>query len=390
MTITTAEPDGTSVKAARAERSTTVDRPVVAPPPPARAASAVYAPSLMVAAITLAVMVLGIRGVGPGRALLQVISAGWGRMLGPAVLGFVAAVVLLEQVRPAVRRPLLARGQVQDLLYLVLYAMAVVPLVLLINVGFSRMLRDVAPWVTVPRLPAVPTVAVLVVAVLLMDFCNWLAHWANHRWTPVWRFHAVHHSQEELSVLTSFRAHPLVHTSFLISVVPVVILSSNATLPATVITVYICLSSLPHANLRWTFGPLGRWVVSPAYHRLHHATEGRIDINLGTVFTFWDLLTRRAVFPERGADPIATGLGGRPVPVEQGTRPGGGLGVLGVQLVEPFVKTPPSVAVAPAWSGPRVTGTGPGARIRPPSPTPAPTAPWPTAPASPRERQSTP
>jgi hypothetical protein len=158
-----------------------------------------------------------------------------------------------------------------------------------------------------------------------------------------------------------------VHTSFLISVVPVVILSSNAALPATVITVYICLSSLPHANLRWTFGPLGRWVVSPACHRLHHATEGRIDVNLGTVFTFWDVLTGRAVFPERGADPIATGLVGRPVPVEQGDRPGGGLAVLGVQLVEPFVKPSSSVTVAPAWSGPS-----------------------PAAPPPPRERQSTP
>jgi sterol desaturase/sphingolipid hydroxylase (fatty acid hydroxylase superfamily) len=262
---------------------------------------------------------------------------------------------------------------VQDLLYLVLYATAVVPLVLLINVGVDRMLVEVAPWLTVPRLAAVPTVAMLVVAVLLMDFCNWLAHWANHRWTPVWRFHAVHHSQEELSVLTSFRAHPLVHTSFLISVVPVFILSSNATLPATVVTVYICLSSLPHANLRWTFGLLGRWMVSPAYHRIHHATEGRIDVNLGTVFTFWDVLTRRAVFPVRGAEPIATGLGGRPVPVEQAGGSGGWLGVLGVQLVEPFAQTSPTVRVAPAWAGPSE-------RTAPPS----------AHPPSPTERQSTP
>jgi sterol desaturase/sphingolipid hydroxylase (fatty acid hydroxylase superfamily) len=174
----------------------------VAPPTPGAPWSAVYVPSLVVAAATIAVVVLGLRGAGPGPALYHLVSAGWGRMLGPAVLGFVAAVVLMEQLRPAVRRPLLAPGQVQDLLYLVLYATAVVPLVLLINVGVDRMLVEVAPWLTVPRLAAVPTVAMLVVAVLLMDFCNWLAHWANHRWTPVWRFHAVHHSQEELSVLT--------------------------------------------------------------------------------------------------------------------------------------------------------------------------------------------
>jgi sterol desaturase/sphingolipid hydroxylase (fatty acid hydroxylase superfamily) len=401
VTVATAEPDTAPMAVVRAEPSTTSDPGLEVPPRPAPSAPVArptpgpgwsfYVPGLVVAAVTIAVVVLGVRGAGPGPALLRLISGSWARMLGPAVLGFVAAVVLVEQVRPAVRRPLLARGQVQDLLYLVLYATAVVPLVVLINVGFSRTIGEVAPWLTLPRLAAVPTVAVLVVAVLLMDFCNWLAHWANHRWTPVWRFHAVHHSQEELSVLTSFRAHPLVHTSFLISVVPVVILSSNATLPATVITVYICLGSLPHANLRWTFGPLGRWIVSPAYHRLHHASEGRIDVNLGTVFTFWDVLTRRAVFPVPGAEPIATGLRGRPVPVEQDTRSGGRLGVFGVQLVEPFVTPPGAAASGPAWAGPRVTGTGPGGPIgTPPSTTAEGTAPTPAVSPLPRVRQLTP
>ena len=39
-----------------------------------------------------------------------------------------------------------------------------------------------------------------------MDGANWLAHYADHRVDALWRFHALHHSQEELSVLTSFRA----------------------------------------------------------------------------------------------------------------------------------------------------------------------------------------
>ncbi len=328
--------------------------------------SRVYAPALVVTVLTLAVLAVGVRGLGLGRPLVQLITGGWARMLGPAVLGFVAAVLLLERVRPAVRRPLLARGHVQDFAYLVLYAAAVVPVIVLIDLGFTQILEHVAPWLTLPRMAVVPRLAMLSVAVLLMDGFNWLAHWANHRWNAVWRFHAVHHSQEELSILTSFRAHPLVHTSFLISVLPVVVLSSNAALPATVITVYICLSSLPHANLRWTFGPLGRVIVSPAYHRLHHAAEGRIDINLGTLFTFWDVLTRRAVFPVPGAAPIATGLDRRPVPVEQDRPRRGALAVLGVQLAEPFL-VPTGVAagaVTPSWAGP-VAG---GSLFPPPSP----------------------
>jgi sterol desaturase/sphingolipid hydroxylase (fatty acid hydroxylase superfamily) len=248
--------------------------------------------------------------------------------------------MLLERVRPAVRRGLLTRGHVQDLVYLGVYAIAVVPLIMVLDLGFSLTLQNAAPWLRAPHLAEAPRLAVLVLAILLMDAFNWLAHWSNHRWDALWRFHAVHHSQEELSVLTSFRAHPLVHTSFLISVLPVVVLSSNATLPATVITVYICLSSLPHANLRWTFGPLGKVIVSPAYHRLHHASKGRIDLNLGSVFTIWDVMTRRAVFPVPAAEPIATGLYRRPVPIEQAERAWAPLHVLGLQLADPFLVSP--------------------------------------------------
>jgi sterol desaturase/sphingolipid hydroxylase (fatty acid hydroxylase superfamily) len=133
--------------------------------------------------------------------------------------------------------------------------------------------------------------------VLGIDAVDWLTHLANHRLTALWRLHAVHHSQEELSILTTYRAHPLVHVSFLLSAVPVLAVADNTTTPAVVLTAYACLGALPHANVRWTYGKLGRIFISPAYHRIHHSATGRLDINLGTVFAIWDVLSRRAVFP---------------------------------------------------------------------------------------------
>jgi sterol desaturase/sphingolipid hydroxylase (fatty acid hydroxylase superfamily) len=40
-----------------------------------------------------------------------------------------------------------------------------------------------------------------------------------------------------------------------------------------IITVYVCIGTLQHANIRWGFGPAGRVLVSPAYHRFHHASD---------------------------------------------------------------------------------------------------------------------
>jgi sterol desaturase/sphingolipid hydroxylase (fatty acid hydroxylase superfamily) len=176
--------------------------------------------------------------------------------------------------------------------------------------------------------------------VIGIDAVDWLTHLANHRLNGLWRLHAVHHSQEELSILTTYRAHPLVHVSFLLSAVPVLVVAGNTVTPAVVFTVYACLGALPHANLRWTYGRAGRVFISPAYHRIHHSATGRLDINLGTVFAVWDAMSRRAVLPARSQQAsavIETGLSGRPVPVEQAGRRARLGRTLLTQLAEPFM-----------------------------------------------------
>ena len=67
------------------------------------------------------------------------------------------------------------------------------------------------------------------------------------------------------------------------------------------------LQSLQHANIAWTMGPVGRLVVSPIFHRRHHAIgighEGRVHgCNFAVLFPLWDMLFgtadfRRAIEP---------------------------------------------------------------------------------------------
>ena len=300
-----------------------------------RASRRLYLPTVVIAALAAWLSwrgwtALGQTGVG------RSFDAGRYQLAGPVVLGFVLAVCVLEQIFPAQRRPLLARGHLLDFCYAVFYALFVIPLVVLLGAGFSDLLAGAAPWLVLPNVPDIPGWCFVALAVLGIDAVDWLAHLANHRLTALWRLHAVHHSQEELSILTTYRAHPLVHVSFLLSAIPVLAVAGNTTTPAVVLTVYACLGALPHANVRWTYGKLGRIFISPAYHRIHHSATGRLDINLGTVFAVWDVLSRRAVFPARNSTVIETGLSGRPIPVEQGgQKPRLGRTML-TQLAEPF------------------------------------------------------
>jgi sterol desaturase/sphingolipid hydroxylase (fatty acid hydroxylase superfamily) len=238
----------------------------------------------------------------------------------------------------------------------VLYAGVVVPLVVLGGIGFAALVRRLAPWVVLPAAPAIPRWVFVAAALVATDAANWLAHWANHRVTTLWRLHAVHHTQTEMSILTGFRAHPAVHVSFLVASLPAIALARNGVVPAQVLVVYIVAATLPHANLRWGSGPvgraLGRVLVTPAFHRFHHDRAGPDGQNLGTVLVVWDLLAGTARLPRPDQEPVRTGMAPHPAafpvtdpaypadPADPGypMAPGAGhLRTLALELAEPFV-----------------------------------------------------
>jgi sterol desaturase/sphingolipid hydroxylase (fatty acid hydroxylase superfamily) len=293
-------------------------------------------PSLGVAGLTGVIGWVAVsKLLGQGQ-LETVLSAGRGELAAPLLVGLVVATGICERFWPAERRPVLARGHVQDACFLALHAIVVIPLMTLLSVGAATLIGDHAGWIELRSTQSWPAWLLVPLTIVAMDGANWLAHYADHKLEPLWRFHALHHSQEELSVLTSFRAHPLMHTTgFILATIPVVVLMPTRAIAPVLITIYVCIGTLQHANLRWTFGPLGRVIVSPAYHRLHHATDNQA-VNLGVVLTIWDVLIGRARFPSRRAAAGRTGLDGRPVPVEQAEAARPVLLLMAEQLIEPF------------------------------------------------------
>jgi sterol desaturase/sphingolipid hydroxylase (fatty acid hydroxylase superfamily) len=281
---------------------------------------------------------VGLRTLMSGGDLSFAISTARARAVGPVLLVFVAVILLAEQLWPAVPRPLLSRAHLVDAGYLVLFAAVVMPLLTLVETGFSVEIGRHAHFLLLGRLPLGPQVIASGLILIGIDAMNWGGHVANHRSLTLWRLHALHHSQEDMSVLTTFRTHPLIHASYLPSLFPALILGASGAVPGVAVIVYGCLITLPHANLRWKFGPLGRVFVSPAYHRLHHAAsplDERGTVNFGFVLVCWDQMIRRAAFPTNAA-PVATGIAGRPVPVEQAGSARSTPRVMVAQLTQPF------------------------------------------------------
>jgi len=130
-----------------------------------------------------------------------------------------------------------------------------------------------------------------------------VGYYWGHRWSHeipfLWRFHAIHHSAEEVDFMVNTRAHPLdmVFGRFC-GIVPMYALglagptsaAGGSTLPIVVTLIGTVWGFFIHANLRWSFGPL-EWLVStPKFHHWHHTKTGAIDRNYASTLPWLDRL----------------------------------------------------------------------------------------------------
>ena len=227
------------------------------------------------------------------------------------VLGAIEVVVLAVLLGVAERRwpaePVTDRRAIRtDVLYTLLHRLGGFALVVfalltplldalegaLRLVGFSRLNVDQL-WPGVTDLPVVSFAIYLV----LFDFVDYWLHRWQHRFGWWWALHAVHHSQRQMTFWSDQRNHlidDLIRDAAM-ALVAVALGASPGQFVALVIASRV-LQSVQHANLRWRWpGPLEGVLVSPSWHRLHHAIgyghEGRTQgVNFAVLFPIWDVL----------------------------------------------------------------------------------------------------
>jgi sterol desaturase/sphingolipid hydroxylase (fatty acid hydroxylase superfamily) len=139
---------------------------------------------------------------------------------------------------------------------------------------------------------------------LVFDAVDYALHRAQHRFRWWWQLHALHHSQRQMTLWSDNRNHLLddVLRDSLLVFVALFIGVAPAQFVA-VVAVTQLLESLAHANVRLHFGPvLGRLLVSPRFHRAHHAMGAEHELtaagghNFAVLFPVWDLLFGTARF----------------------------------------------------------------------------------------------
>jgi sterol desaturase/sphingolipid hydroxylase (fatty acid hydroxylase superfamily) len=146
----------------------------------------------------------------------------------------------------------------------------------------------------------------------------------GHRWAHeipfLWRFHAIHHSAEELYFLISARAHPIDNAFIrLCGLIPAVLLGvasplapTGSLIPVLIVLVATTWGFFIHSNLRWRLGPIEWVVATPAFHHWHHTRDERRDSNFASMLPWVDRLFGTWYVP-RGRWPTAYGVD-EPVP----------------------------------------------------------------------------
>jgi sterol desaturase/sphingolipid hydroxylase (fatty acid hydroxylase superfamily) len=134
----------------------------------------------------------------------------------------------------------------------------------------------------------------IILSVLLLDFFGgWFVHFTQHKTAPLWRFHVVHHTDNNVDVTTGLRHHPIesmLRGLFFF----LAIIISGAPMYAVMIfqTLIAAFTAFTHANLslpKWIDKAISYVFVSPNMHKVHHHwQQPYTDSNYGLVFSFWD------------------------------------------------------------------------------------------------------
>ena len=159
-----------------------------------------------------------------------------------------------------------------------------------------------------------PLVLEFVAAVLLLDLVVYLQHRVFHVVPFLWRFHKVHHADNDNDVTTGLRFHTVsmvlsmgvkMSATVLLGASPLAVLVSETALNLT--------AMFNHANIHIpvALDRILRWfVVTPDMHRVHHSVDsGEMGRNFGFNFSWWDrILGTYRDQPAAGHHTITNGL----------------------------------------------------------------------------------
>lgn len=209
--------------------------------------------------------------------------------------------VPLEQILPRIKQKKLMRAQLKlDLAYMLIGATITMFVSVLFITIVVTALDGHIPESIQSQVRSQPIWVQVVLLIIIGDFYYYWMHRTFHTVPFLWKFHAVHHSIEEMDWIAAYRTHPI-DTALTNSGVLIIALLLDFSAAALVIFSFQFSwhSLLKHSNVNVGWGPLRWFFVTPTFHHWHHANvKEAFDKNFAGQFPMWDLLFGTAIMKQ--------------------------------------------------------------------------------------------
>ncbi len=143
---------------------------------------------------------------------------------------------------------------------------------------------------------------------IIVDFTTYWIHRALHEVNFLWRFHAIHHSTEQMDWLVSSRLHIIeVLITRFVATLPIFLLGFHTSAVFAYLIFISFHAIFIHSNVRFRF-PYLRWLIAiPEFHHWHHSSEKpAIDKNYAAFIPLYDVIFKTIYMPNHLASVYGT------------------------------------------------------------------------------------
>ena len=170
---------------------------------------------------------------------------------------------------------------------------------ILVNFSMAFILVSTAEWVETSKIGLLQMLdlnvyVMMIGGLILMDLVGAYApHWVEHHVRWMWKFHLIHHSDQNVDTTTANRHHPGESViRFVFTTLAVIILGAPMWLVFMYQSLSVVLTQFNHSNIKmpdWLDNTLVWVICTPNMHRVHHHyRQPYSDKNYGNIFSIWD------------------------------------------------------------------------------------------------------
>ena len=156
----------------------------------------------------------------------------------------------------------------------------------------------------------------IIIAFVVLDLAIYFQHILFHYIPFLWRFHKVHHTDQDIDVTTGLRFHPIEMVLSMLIKFAVIVIIGAPVLAVIIFEVVLNATSMfnhGNINLLKKLDKVMRFiVVTPDVHRVHHSTIVKeTNSNFGFNLIIWDKLFKTyKAQPSKGHLDMDIGLEG--------------------------------------------------------------------------------